>query len=147
MATSRASTDHGVRRSIGRAAVALLLALTLPACGDEGGEVDAAPGGATDSSADGGAGAGLYAESCALCHGADLRGSAMGPSHLSQVYESGHHSDDSFRSAIANGSPQHHWDFGAMPPVPGLDDDEVDSIIAYVRAQQREHGLEPYPPG
>lgn len=145
MTPRRASTTHWLRRSIG--AAALLLALPLAACGEEGDEVDAGSVATTDGAADGGKGAALYAESCALCHGSDLRGSAMGPSHLSQVYESSHHSDDSFRSAIANGSAQHHWDFGAMPPVPGLDDDEVDSIIAYVRAQQREHGLEPYPPG
>ncbi len=126
----------------------LAAAAVLAGCSDS----DAASPTTTASSAesDGGGSAGdgaaLYAESCALCHGADLRGSAMGPSHLSQVYEPGHHSDDSFRNAVANGSPAHHWDFGDMPPVPGLSDDEVDAIIAFVRQQQETHGFEPYPP-
>lgn len=92
------------------------------------------------------AGEDLYAQSCASCHGADLRGTSRGPSHLSQVYEPGHHSDDSFRSAVANGSPQHHWQFGDMPPVEGLDDDEVDAVIAFIRDAQQREGFEPYPP-
>ena len=33
-----------------------------------------------------------------------------------------------------------------MAPVEGLDDDEIDRIIAYVREQQQVHGLEPCPP-
>ena len=35
----------------------------------------------------------LYAANCAECHGADLRGTDKGPSHLSEVYEPGHHAD------------------------------------------------------
>jgi mono/diheme cytochrome c family protein len=87
-------------------------------------------------------GASLYVASCGECHGDDLRGTVKGPSHLSIVYEPNHHSDDSFRSAIANGVPAHHWDFGDMPPVPGLTTAEVDAIIAYVREQQELHGFE-----
>jgi hypothetical protein len=58
------------------------------------------------------------------------------------VYEPGHHSDDAFRTAIANGSPAHHWDFGDMPAVPGLSAAEVDGIIAYVRQVQQEQGYD-----
>jgi mono/diheme cytochrome c family protein len=87
----------------------------------------------------------LYAQHCAQCHGTDLRGTAQGPSMLSVVYEPGHHSDDAFRSAIANGSPAHHWTFGDMAPVPGVGDDEADAIIAFIRGEQREHGFEPIP--
>ena len=87
-------------------------------------------------------GAELYASNCASCHGADLRGTDQGPSHLSILYEPGHHSDDAFRSAVANGSPSHHWDFGSMPPISGLDDDEVTAVIAYVRAEQERQGFE-----
>ena len=85
----------------------------------------AACGGDDDSSADAGgatSGQALYEQSCAVCHGKDLRGTAKGPSHLSKVYEPGHHSDASFVAAIRQGSPQHHWDFGDMPPVEGLDE-------------------------
>lgn len=116
---------------------AVILALVAASCG---GDSDDDSSGA--SAAGSGEGAALYGESCAVCHGDDLRGTSRGPSHLSIVYEPGHHSDDAFRSAIANGSPQHHWDFGDMPPVPGLDDDEVEAIIAYVREVQEREGFE-----
>jgi mono/diheme cytochrome c family protein len=105
------------------------------ACGGDG---DAATGEADGDTAVGEA---LYAENCASCHGADLSGTNRGPSHLSKVYEPGHHSDESFRSAILNGSPQHHWNFGPMPAIGGLDDAEIEAIIAYVRQQQTERGF------
>lgn len=88
----------------------------------------------------------LYAASCAECHGADLRGTDRGPSHLSVVYEPGHHSDGAFLVAVLSGSPQHHWDFGPMPPVPGLSEEDVEAIVAFVRDTQRQEGFEPYPP-
>ncbi|HTN99366.1 MAG TPA: cytochrome c [Microthrixaceae bacterium] len=91
-------------------------------------------------------GATLYAQNCASCHGADLRGTDKGPSHLSQVYEPGHHPDDSFRAAIEQGVTAHHWGFGDMEPVAGLDSAEADAIIAYIRERQRAEGFEPYPP-
>ena len=84
----------------------------------------------------------VYEQSCASCHGADLRGTDKGPSHLSNVYEPNHHTDDSFRSAIANGTPQHHWPFGDMPPVEGLSDDDVEAVIAFIRAEQERLGFE-----
>lgn len=87
------------------------------------------------------AGRALYADNCASCHGADLRGTDMGPPHLHQVYEPGHHADASFRLAVQRGVQPHHWDFGPMPPVEGLSDAEVDDIIAYVRQEQRAAGI------
>ena len=104
--------------------------------------------GSTDPDSSNAAGSGLergaevYASSCASCHGADVRGTDEGPSFLSVVYEPNHHPDDSFRSAIANGSPQHHWNFGDMEPVEGLSDDNVEVVIAYVRAEQERQGFE-----
>ncbi|MEO6629756.1 MAG: cytochrome c [Aquihabitans sp.] len=87
-----------------------------------------------------------YQQSCASCHGIDLRGTDKGPSHLSQVYEPGHHPDAAFRSAIENGAQAHHWGFGDMAPVPGLDDAEIEAVIAFVRQQQELLGFEAYPP-
>jgi mono/diheme cytochrome c family protein len=84
----------------------------------------------------------LYRQSCSSCHGADLRGTNQGPSHLSIVYEPNHHPDDSFRRAIAEGVTAHHWAFGDMPPIGGLSDAEVDAIIQYVRERQTEKGFE-----
>ena len=122
------------RRAIGLACA--VLAVVLSSCSDE----------RSSNGAAGSSGEALYQASCASCHGSDLRGTDQGPPHLSQVYASDHHPDASFRAAISQGSRAHHWDFGDMPPVEGLDDGEIDRIIAYVREQQEVHGLEPYPP-
>ena len=92
------------------------------------------------------AGEPLYQASCAQCHGTDLRGTSLGPSHLSIVYEPNHHGDAAFVLAARAGVRQHHWRFGNMPPIPGLSDDDLDAIVAYVRDQQSIHGFEPYPP-
>lgn len=119
-------------------AAGVAMVLLVSACsGNDGG---------TDTAAASAAGEGLFQSSCASCHGSDLRGTDRGPSLLSQVYEPDHHPDASFRAAITRGSPAHHWNLGDMPPIPGLDDDEIDLIIAYVRDRQEVHGLEPYPP-
>ncbi len=92
------------------------------------------------------AGAVLYEANCAECHGADLRGTDRGPSHLSEVYVPSHHGDGAFQVAVVAGSPQHHWKFGRMPPIAGLSEADIEAIIAFVREQQRVEGFEPYPP-
>ncbi|MGD2100931.1 MAG: cytochrome c [Acidimicrobiia bacterium] len=92
------------------------------------------------------AGEELYTSNCAECHGDDLRGTDAGPAHLSEVYVPSHHSDGAFLVAVRAGSPQHHWDFGAMPPVEGLTDSDVEAIVAFVRERQRTEGFESYPP-
>ena len=88
----------------------------------------------------------LYQANCASCHGADLRGTDKGPSHLSIVYEPNHHGDGAFVLAALRGVRQHHWSFGDMAPVPGLSEEDLEAIVAYVREQQRLNGFEPYPP-
>lgn len=88
----------------------------------------------------------LYLANCSQCHGFDLRGTNTGPSLLSIVYEPGHHSDESFWFAVSQGVQPHHWDFGPMPPIPGLSQEDVRAIVAFVRKQQQEQGFEPYPP-
>lgn len=92
------------------------------------------------------AGGQLYAANCAQCHGADLRGTDQGPSHLSEVYEPGHHGDGAFLLAVQAGVRPHHWSFGAMPPIEGLTPADVEAIVAFVRETQRVEGFEPYPP-
>lgn len=91
------------------------------------------------------AGALLYAENCAQCHGADLRGTDQGPSFLSEVYEPGHHGDGAFMLAVMNGVAPHHWQYGPMPPIEGLSPEDVDSIVAFVRDRQQTEGFQPYP--
>jgi len=88
----------------------------------------------------------LYQASCSVCHGTNLRGTAIGPSHLSVIYNPEHHGDGSFAAAIVTGVTSHHWNFGDMPPVVGLTEADFTRIMAYIRENQRVEGFEEYPP-
>ncbi len=46
-----------------------------------------------------------------------------------------------FLMAARNGVRSHHWKFGDMPPVEGITDAEVKTIVAYVRALQQANGI------
>ena len=81
-------------------------------------------------------GAELFIANCAECHGDTAGGTSEGPPLVHIYYEPGHHADFSFHIAVRRGSPQHHWGFGDMDPVPGLSDQEVNEIICYVRELQ-----------
>jgi len=87
-------------------------------------------------------GASLFATNCAACHGQGGMGSDQGPPLINRIYESSHHSDFAFYRAVSNGSRQHHWKFGDMPPVPGVSIEDTANIIAYIRQQQRRAGIE-----
>lgn len=135
-----ASTPGTRSRRPTRRAVASVLGIALAvssiaACSSSDGEAAAPSEGLVERGAE------VYATQCASCHGEDLQGTDRGPSHLSVVYEPSHHPEAAFRSAIRNGSPQHHWEFGPMPPIPGLSDDEIDAVIAFVRSEQQRRGF------
>ena len=83
----------------------------------------------------------LYESHCASCHGVDLNGTEVGPPMLHKIYEPSHHSDAAFQLAVASGVRAHHWQFGDMPPIPGVTPDEVAHITAYVRLHQRRVGI------
>lgn len=122
---------------------ALVVALIVAACGADGETARTLETVPADVLA---TGQELYEQSCAECHGVDLRGTDKGPSHLSVVYEPSHHADGAFLVAVLRGAPAHHWNFGPMPPIDGLDADDVAAITAYVRSVQQREGFEPYPP-
>ena len=65
----------------------------------------------------------------------------MGPSFIDAIYAPDHHPDAAFHSAVRDGVQPHHWDFGPMPALSHLDDDDVDDIIAFVRREQRAAGI------
>lgn len=90
-------------------------------------------------------GADAYARTCASCHGTDLRGTAVGPSLLSEAYEPSRVPDEAFRVAIRRGAPQRLFEFGPMPMVGGLSAAELEAVIAHVREQQETLGFEPGP--
>ncbi len=87
------------------------------------------------------AGEELFNANCSVCHGVNASGTSQGPTLIDRIYHPGHHSDFSFRNAASNGVPQHHWTFGAMPPVATVSADDVEMIICYVRELQRASGI------
>ena len=144
-------SDGGRNRRGRRAALVLAALLAAAACGVEGGggaAADRLPGGVDtvglrmlEVPAEHRDGRSAFDAVCAACHGEAALGTALGPPLVHIVYEPGHHSDAAFVLAVARGVRAHHWRFGDMPPQPGLPDDEVQRIIAYVRWLQREAGV------
>jgi mono/diheme cytochrome c family protein len=87
-------------------------------------------------------GSALYAQHCSVCHGAYGLGAETGPPLVHPVYRPRHHGDEAFQLAVAQGVRAHHWRFGDMPPVPGLDRHDVEQVTGYVRWLQRAVGVE-----
>ncbi len=127
----------GFKRRQNRLVKALLpcvLAALLAACG--GGSATAPEPGDPDR------GATVYAASCAVCHGPEAAGSGTGPPLVDEIYRPGHHADGAFLVAVRGGVRQHHWDFGPMPALPGLSDQDVADVTAYVRRLQEAAGID-----
>jgi len=83
-----------------------------------------------------------YNAKCAACHGENAVGQVgVAPPLVHKIYEPSHHGDGAFLNAARNGVRSHHWQFGNMPPVEGITDAEVGTIVAYVRALQRANGI------
>lgn len=79
---------------------------------------------------------------CASCHGENAAGQAgVAPPLVHQIYRPGHHGDAAFLLAARNGVISHHWQFGNMPPVEGITDAEVKTIVAYIRVLQQANGI------
>jgi mono/diheme cytochrome c family protein len=84
----------------------------------------------------------VFDANCAACHGPDAAGrDGIAPPLVHKIYEPSHHGDATFLLAVRNGVRSHHWRFGSMAPVQGLNDAEIDMIVAYVRALQRANGI------
>ena len=84
----------------------------------------------------------LFATNCAGCNGQEAAGNDKGPPLVHKIYESSHHGDEAFFRAVRGGVRPHHWSFGAMPSIPGVSEDEVRRIVAYVRGLQRAAGIQ-----
>ena len=83
----------------------------------------------------------LFTSTCSVCHGAAAVGTQAGPPLVHELYRPGHHPDISFRNAVKNGVISHHWEFGHMPPQPGVSDEDIEKIICYVRELQIAGGI------
>jgi len=82
-----------------------------------------------------------YRNNCASCHGDWGKGTEQGPPLMHGYYVPGHHGDAAFFRAIESGSPQHHWNFGDMPPVAGVSRDEAKQVVRFIRWLQAENGI------
>ncbi len=82
-----------------------------------------------------------YESFCASCHGKTAGGTDKGPTFISRIYHPGHHSDGGFFVAARNGVRAHHWQFGNMPPVPEVNDSQLEYIVKYIRAVQQANGV------
>jgi mono/diheme cytochrome c family protein len=79
---------------------------------------------------------------CASCHGINAAGQdGIAPPLVHEIYEPGHHGDQSFFLAARQGVRAHHWPFGNMPPVEDIGDQEIAQIVNYIRALQRANGI------
>jgi mono/diheme cytochrome c family protein len=83
----------------------------------------------------------LFGASCARCHGDRAGGTDAGPPLVHVIYEPSHHADAAFHRAVRFGVQPHHWSYGRMPPIEGVTDAQVDSIVTYVRWLQRRAGV------
>lgn len=92
-------------------------------------------------SADAERGARVFTANCAVCHGKNAAGSDQGPPLVHKIYEPSHHGDRAFLAAVRNGVRQHHWQFGNMPPQPGVSNRQVTQVVAYMRELQRANGI------
>jgi mono/diheme cytochrome c family protein len=83
----------------------------------------------------------LFEKYCSACHGANLTGTEKGPPLLHSFYKPSHHGDAAFYRAALKGVKAHHWNFGDMPPVPGMDERKIKSIVPYIRYYQQQKKL------
>lgn len=82
-----------------------------------------------------------FNRTCAACHGNNGEGSLKGPPLIHALYNPGHHSNQSFNSAVRNGVQQHHWPYGDMPAQKGVGFSDMASIVKFVREVQQQNGI------
>jgi len=82
-----------------------------------------------------------FDERCSSCHGLWGMGTKQGPPLMHSFYKPSHHADGAFYRAALKGVRAHHWKFGDMPRVQGIELKELDLIIPFIRWLQRENGI------
>lgn len=87
------------------------------------------------------AGEALFEATCMECHGPNAAGTNLGPPLIHDIYNPGHHSDQAFYLAAANGVRAHHWPYGDMPAQTKVTEEDVTLIIRYIRELQEANGI------
>ena len=116
----------------------LLLAATAVFGDHNQGHVDVTVGTLSPRAA---AGQLTFNDNCAACHGINGQGTLIGPPLIHDIYNPGHHPNESFTRAVLKGVQQHHWQYGNMPPQPHIGFSEITNIIAFVREVQANNGI------
>jgi mono/diheme cytochrome c family protein len=83
----------------------------------------------------------LFDQNCAACHGANASGTDTGPPLVHDIYNPGHHADEAFVLAARNGVRAHHWPYGDMSPVDGVNEAQARAIATFVRELQVVNGI------
>jgi len=123
--------------SIALSAITIAVGTIVAGCGGSGSSLTGPPAKGVDVAA----GQRAYDNTCASCHGAAGRGTSKGPPFVDRIYEPSHHGDAAFAFAVRQGVRAHHWQFGDMPPQPGVSDADIANIVSYVRALQIASGI------
>jgi len=118
--------------------VAALVILSRTTQEDTGVTVQVTPAALTDVAMEGEA---VFNANCAECHGPNAAGTNLGPPLIHDIYNPGHHSDQAFYLAAANGVRAHHWPYGDMPAQSQVSRDEVTLVIRYIRELQEANGI------
>lgn len=83
-----------------------------------------------------------FNENCATCHGVNGEGgTSIGPPLIHDIYNPGHHANESFNRAVTNGVQQHHWPYGNMPPQPHIRFVDMIDILTFIREAQQQNGI------
>lgn len=82
-----------------------------------------------------------FNDNCAQCHGENATGTEQGPPLIHDIYNPGHHADESFRRAVRFGVRRHHWSFGDMERQEHVKPSEIELIIKYIRELQAANGI------
>lgn len=68
-------------------------------------------------------------------------GTKVGPPLIHDIYNPGHHSNESFTRAVRKGVKQHHWPYGDMPAQDQIGFVDLIDILAFVREVQEQNGI------
>lgn len=85
----------------------------------------------------------VFDTQCAYCHGFNASGrDGVGPPLIHMIYGPATLDDEAFARAIRSGAPQAKWPFGAMPAESDITDEQIASLIVYIRELQKANNIE-----